>query len=292
MNKIPFTYYMDWSKPAVYRPALMSEFADNGAENVVFDSNLVGWIASDASFRRQLVKDMDRTGLKFVDGHAAYSAESTFTAPDELRGMVIARSMLTLAIMADFGVKNCCFHVGKASEYQGMTVEEGRRNVRLALDAVLPYAEKLGVVIGLENIFHPLNNSAHVVELIKEYDSPNLGICFDCGHANIMENGKNNPNCVMYNRWGLVGFKPEEIIWETDVLGAFLPYIVMCHLHDNDGVTDQHLLPGSGTVDFKKVLSRLKDAPRLTTMQSEVIRGVNSVKCLCRTWEQVLKENW
>ena len=48
-----------------------------------------------------------------------------------------------------------------------------------------------------------------------------------------------------------------------------LPYIVTCHLHDNNGLEDQHLPPGQGTIDWAELASALKKAPRLKSIQSE-----------------------
>ena len=45
--------------------------------------------------------------------------------------------------------------------------------------------------------------------------------------------------------------------WEHDVLDRMLPHIVNCHLHDNDGTDDQHLLPGDGTLDWTAVAALL-----------------------------------
>ena len=62
-----------------------------------------------------------------------------------------------------------------------------------------------------------------------------------------------------------------------------LPHVVNCHLHDNNGLTDQHLNRGAGTVDWPKVLSLLKTAPRLKVIQSEVIpmRTHTAIRDVC-----------
>ena len=51
-----------------------------------------------------------------------------------------------------------------------------------------------------------------------------------------------------------------------------LPEIVNCHLHDNDGSTDAHRIPGNGTLNWNKVIPLLKSAPKLQVIQCEVLQ--------------------
>ena len=48
-----------------------------------------------------------------------------------------------------------------------------------------------------------------------------------------------------------------------------LPHVVNCHIHDNMGQVDEHVLPGKGNIDWVKISSLLKQAPRLKNIQSE-----------------------
>ena len=70
------------------------------------------------------------------------------------------------------------------------------------------------------------------------------------------------------------------------------PYIVNCHLHDNQGEWDQHTLPGRGTVDWKLVTGLLKKAPRLRAIQCEAlsIRNGFTVAELVRTMENLFDQ--
>ena len=58
--------------------------------------------------------------------------------------------------------------------------------------------------------------------------------------------------------------------WEDAALEKMLPHIVNCHLHDNTGMGDRHDLPGTGNLDWDKIVRLLKTAPRLRVIQSEV----------------------
>jgi sugar phosphate isomerase/epimerase len=57
-----------------------------------------------------------------------------------------------------------------------------------------------------------------------------LGLCYDIGHTNIL--------------------KPEEKRAETEFFQRHRRHICHCHVHDNNGVRDEHLAPGKGRIDF------------------------------------------
>ena len=77
-----------------------------------------------------------------------------------------------------------------------------------------------------------------------------------------------------------------------DFLDAMLPHIVNCHIHDNDGMHDQHDLPGRGCADWNKIVALLKKAPRLQVLQSEVAIAGNTVAAreLVETFERIFGE--
>ena len=287
---IPFTYVYDWGKIDGDWLPVFEAFAANGAKHLVFTEDMVNRIASHAPFRRTLAQYMEQNKLDFVDGHTPFEAEATLVATDEIRPQMLLRQKFALQLMADFGVKNCCVHVGRSFEYPNMTFADADINARKALDELVPFAQKLGVVICIENIFNPINHLQELHALMQDYRCDNFGFCYDCGHANIMENGTPFDDCIMYARWGMAGKKPEEIQWEKDTLNQMLPDIVMCHLHDNDARRDQHTLPGRGNIDFAREITTLRKAPRLTTFQSEVmpIRNDLSVAELCSTWQDLM----
>jgi sugar phosphate isomerase/epimerase len=103
---------------------------------------------------------------------------------------------------------------------------------RKALDALLIHAEKTGVKIAVENI-HKGWAVSHINELLDEYRHPLLGICLDTGHA------------AIYND------AAEEIIRAGNRLLGF-------HVHDNNLITDQHLIPFRGKIDWFAVAEAVK----------------------------------
>lgn len=107
--------------------------------------------------------------------------------------------------------------------------EHGFANFAKMLEA----AEKYGVVIAIENTRFLNYNDL----ILQRFSSPNIGFCFDSGHANCYTPGQ----------------QPLE---------KYGHMLVTTHIHDNIGAIgdkpDQHHLMGEGNIDFDKVFARLK----------------------------------
>ena len=103
------------------------------------------------------------------------------------------------------------------------------------VDAIAPFikqAAQNGLTICVENIFESTPDI--VLGIVEKAASPNVKVCFDVGHANIFTS-------IDIHEWG-------------EILGEHIGYV---HLHDNDGVYDDHLPPGEGNIDIESVLSGL-----------------------------------
>ena len=84
----------------------------------------------------------------------------------------------------------------------------------------------------------PLKIPADVLELVKTIDSPNCRFCLDTGHST-MESGAISPA----NAVRLVGKE----------------YLAVMHVHDNMGQFDEHLLPGTGIIDWDAYCASLRE---------------------------------
>lgn len=100
-------------------------------------------------------------------------------------------------------------------------------------------AREHGVKIAVEN--GPLNDPTFLtitdhLRIISEVMQDNVGVCIDVGHANVG-----------------MKLKPADVIRQVGSLTWAL------HLHDNDGVGDQHLPPGKGNIDWGDVVKALEE---------------------------------
>jgi len=106
-----------------------------------------------------------------------------------------------------------------------------------------------GKRIGAVLVVHALQNVALALEdgkmsiLRQVVDACGIKVCLDVGHANI---DAEHPNLAPDNS-------------PMDSLDEFRTEIVHFHLADNDSVSDQHLLPGNGVIDWSPILTRLEE---------------------------------
>ena len=125
------------------------------------------------------------------------------------------------------------------------------------------FAKPLGVRLLLENIPNELSTPERLVELIRTMHFDDIGVCFDVGHAHIM----------------------------SDVEPAFESvknYIHSTHIHDNARDRDAHLWPGDGTIDWKRTMELLSDAPNKPPLLLEIEENekINTIEKMGETFQK------
>ena len=107
---------------------------------------------------------------------------------------------------------------------------------------LLTLAEQYDCRLALENIYEDTPDT--LTTLVDRLDSPWFGHCFDIGH------------------WRLFGSTPQ-----AEWLARIAPRLLHLHLHDNRGVSDDHLPVGEGSIDYTplfQLLRGLAGTPSLT----------------------------
>ena len=292
---IPLTYLFEFGlikDQAI--PQVLNEFAANGAKNLVLSDTLIARIFQEYSFADTIKNEMNNAGLKFVDSHAVFGPRMDLCTPlPHNRRISIHRLNMTLEIIAYLGVDTITVHVGNNVRFEEKyrSLEQNIERIEESLSQILPTAEKLGITVCIENIWFPTNTPEVLLGIKEHFPTDALGFCFDAGHANLCANG------YIHESKGAHGqvwqeFYGKDPVWDNRIGEKMLPYIVNCHLHDNDGDTDQHKLPGHGNVDWKYTADLLRKAPRLKSIQSEVIlsRDPVSIRILCETFRKMFPE--
>jgi len=100
-------------------------------------------------------------------------------------------------------------------------------------EELLEAADRANTGICLENVFDP--QPGHLA-LLREKVGRELGFCLDTGHFLLFSR-------VPVDQW----------------LDAFSDGLREVHLHDNDGLMDQHKPVGEGTFDFPSLYSQLRE---------------------------------
>ncbi len=97
-----------------------------------------------------------------------------------------------------------------------------------------------------------------------------FGYCIDTGHANKATRFNNNPSPADHIR--MCGGR-----------------IIALHLNDNDTLTDQHKIPGTGTIDWNDVLCALDEVGYSGTYNMELNLGTISKGLIVETGEFAIK---
>ncbi|MBD3168378.1 MAG: TIM barrel protein [candidate division Zixibacteria bacterium] len=113
-------------------------------------------------------------------------------------------------------------------------------NLRYSLDYLVPAAEKLGVVVGMENRYYltQVPDFTEIGMLLKDYDSDYFKFWYDFGHA------ANNSN-IGYEHY-------------LSYLKEYGGSVVGIHIHDCVGL-DDHQPPGDGKLDFMAIKDLLPE---------------------------------
>jgi len=170
--------------------------------------------------------------------HSDSSVNSAETTP-VVREAVLAHLLAYVDLAARLGSPVLVVHAGYHFD---VDTTEPLHMLARTLREVALRAEDRGVVLALENMnvlpaeaeIRYLGCTAEeVAAILDDTDSPALGSCLDIGHAHLLPGGI------------------EE--FTTRLAGR----IVHVQLTDNDGVHDQHLTLGEGTLDIDAAMAEL-----------------------------------
>jgi sugar phosphate isomerase/epimerase len=136
-------------------------------------------------------------------------------------------------------------HIGRTDE------ADDERKFEAALSSIehlRAFARPLGVTLLLENTPNDLATPERLKEILKALHYPDLGICFDTGHAHMMSS--------VHQAFGVL----EDRIRST-------------HVHDNNRDHDSHLWPGDGSIDWNQTMQSLLAASQAPAVLLEVEGG-------------------
>lgn len=287
MNNIPLTYCLSLAQQTdAVRRSMLREFTICGGRNLTLTDSTISRIVREPAFAGILKKEMQEFGFTFVDSHAPFG---TLFDPNEPGDLILraAYHKMHLAICEMMNVDTMCLHIGNDHQAPGDSTAVQLDRICRVLAELLPEAEKRNIVICIENIILPINTPENLWKIKQKFDSPYLGFCYDSGHANVMDKGRFSQWSTAHDYWDKI--KVGTPAWDDKILEKMLPETVTCHLHDNTGGMDSHALPGAGNIDWQHIKSLLRRAPRLRSLQCEVIRERRgtSIREMVETFEKL-----
>ena len=191
---------------------------------------------------------LDAAGLKAWSVHGSHGKNTVsevgtphtetrkdFLSPNEWQrqaGLDLIRNRLEFC--RRIGSPNLVMHVD-LDEAELRTAEGHRvfyNRLHRSFDEIAEDCVRTGVRIAVENL------TAAPIERILEmfgilfgrHSSEVVGLCYDCGHAELADPGR---------------FR---------ILEDFGDRLIATHLHDNRSVKDDHLLPGDGNIDWDRLI--------------------------------------
>ncbi len=292
MKDVIFSHYFPFEfVPDSLLPIYFAEFRDNGVKNMVFTDCFARRLLREPEFFALLKRLCFNSGINLTEMHAPFGeCYDLACASPARREQLVKEHIKCMQYASETGCRTYTVHIGAHdSVYLHIPNEKVRPLALESLEKLIPTAEKLGIVIAVENAFERCNTPDEVMYYVDAVDHPNVGCCFDSGHANVMAPtpGKTVEQYAAHMK---------ETVWQGELefySGAFEKMarsIVTCHLHDNDGFSDQHRMPGCGTTDWETLVGKLQtQAPALLSIQSEVNchTGSNSIRQLCDTFRKL-----
>lgn len=258
----------------------ISMAAELGIKRLSLDAATLKKVAEDPDFSAAVLKAAELHKITIFDAHAPHTLQDSLGTPLP-DGLEYSTSVMlrSLRSAAEMGVKVLTMHTSRTRLVGGFAPLSGaieqldldgavERTLR-QLDVLLPEAEKLDVTIALENLFLPSSSASHLTKIMEKARHKNLGFCYDSGHALIVEPAPGKTPDMIAG-WIACGWKNDTMTFQENQLDLMLPDVVTTHFHDNDGNEDQHALPGDGIADWGKIAEKMKKAPRLMSVQSEV----------------------
>ena len=168
-----------------------------------------------------------------VTVHGPFYDLSPGAVDPAFRALTVERMRLALVRAAPFSPDSVVFHPGYDPERFAAHRRAWLKNSISTWRQILPQAADIpGAWILIENIFE--RDPSTLAELLDSLPSPPFGFCLDTGHFQVFSD-------VPLDDW----------------LSALGPHLREVHLHDNHGLTDEHLPPGTGIFDFPHLFQRL-----------------------------------
>ena len=189
-------------------------------------------------------------GLKVLNLHASHGREKywcSFLEYQRKAGVELVKNRIAMA--ARLGADVVIVHV--PSSVGAEIRDEMLGPVRASLNEITPFARSHNIRIAVENM--ESDDFGMLTSLLNEYDPDVLGLCYDCGHGNIDGRGLDN-------------------------LEKVKDRLIALHLHDNDGLNDQHKIPFTGNINWERLVRIIAESPYDKCVNLEVVIHNTGIK--------------
>lgn len=195
-------------------------------KNAGFDGVFLQWYNKDWEFSQEEQLRLCRElGLEIAFVHLGYKGINNIWDSGEEGESLVENYLKDLDVCKNNGIEMVVMH--PCSKIEEEPSELGIKRFQKIVD----YADKLNIKIAFENT----KTWGYLEYIFDNIKNSNIGICFDSGHC----------HCHFEDRFNWDKFKNR---------------IFAVHLHDNNSLDDQHLLPFDGSIDWENFAKELKNA--------------------------------
>jgi sugar phosphate isomerase/epimerase len=126
--------------------------------------------------------------------------------------------------------RNLILHLGERDDGWSLRSIE---HAITALEHLGAFAHPLGVRLLVENLTSEPTTPSHLLTILEMGHLNQVGICLDLGHAHLT-------------------------VGVAEAVATLGSHIASVHIHDNNGLKDEHLWPGEGSIDWTLALQALR----------------------------------
>jgi sugar phosphate isomerase/epimerase len=200
--------------------------------------------------------------------HAPFIDLSPGSSDPEVRKLTRHRLQQTLDLVPLFHPLTVVCHPGYDAKRYGFDQEEWIQRSLETGSWLADELHALGSQLMLENVFE--HHPREIGMLMKNLGRKFVGFCLDTGHVTAFS-------------------KTSLKIW----IEKMAPFLRQIHWHDNNGVTDDHVGLGKGTIDFQPLMEYLtanKNSPPIITLEPHTEENLwDSLEYLEKVWPVIAK---
>jgi sugar phosphate isomerase/epimerase len=195
-------------------------------------------------------------GFRNGEWGRAFSNASSHAATRE---EAIAETTAALDAARELGCAYAVLHLGLPRGQKVPLGDNDPAAMRRSLEAIAKAAGASGVRLAVEVIPNDLSTPAALADLLGgDLEIGDTGVCLDFGHAHMMSG----------------------TVEAAEVLAG---HLVTTHVHDNNGRSDDHLVPFAGTIDWPTTLMAMQKVGYAGPLVFEVADHGDPAAVLTRT---------
>jgi sugar phosphate isomerase/epimerase len=175
------------------------------------------------------------------------------------REEAIAETTAALDAARELGCAYAVLHLGLPRGQKLPPGDNDPAAVRRSLEALAQAAQASGVRLAIEVIPNELSTPAALTDLLGgDLEIGDTGVCLDFGHAHMMSG-------------------------TVEAAETLAGHLLATHVHDNNGRSDDHLVPFAGTIDWPTSLMAMQKVGYAGPFVFEVADHGDAASVLTRT---------